>query len=245
MQMTTDARAWLDATVRRILARHPLGDPERAGVTYELMSHLHAGGEARASAAGRSEVTREDLEVALAEAGGDIGLAAAFVQPFAKPEARVLFWRRLGAFAIDALLLGIALTFLHNAFTVLLGPVLGGPSLEMRTDDAWGLFPWGYHDDSASVAVQAAIAVASAILVLGYFTWFEAREGRSLGKRALELRVQRVDGRPLTYRDAFVRNLVKLSPPILALDTLVMLLAFREQKQRVSDRIADTIVVRA
>jgi hypothetical protein len=45
MQMTTDARAWLDATVRRILARHPLGDAERAGITYELMSHLHAAGE--------------------------------------------------------------------------------------------------------------------------------------------------------------------------------------------------------
>lgn len=70
MQMTTEARAWLDATVRSILARHPLGDPERAGITYELMSHLHAAGEARAAAAGRSEVAREDLDAAVAEAGG-------------------------------------------------------------------------------------------------------------------------------------------------------------------------------
>lgn len=59
MQMNTEARAWLDTTVRRILARHPLGDPERAGITYELMSHLHAAGEAHAEAAGRTEVTRE------------------------------------------------------------------------------------------------------------------------------------------------------------------------------------------
>ncbi len=120
MQMTTDARAWLDATVRRILARHPLGDAERAGITYELMSHLHAAGEARSTAAGRSEVTREDLEAALAEAGGDDGLATAFTQPLAKPVERVLFGRRLGAFAIDALLLGIVLEFVHSMLVFLL-----------------------------------------------------------------------------------------------------------------------------
>src|SRR5439155_1700648 len=77
------------------------GDAERAGITYELMSHLHAAGEARATAAGRSEVAREDLEAALLEAGGENGLAAAFVEPLAKPVERVLFGRRLGAYVID------------------------------------------------------------------------------------------------------------------------------------------------
>src|SRR5439155_4756148 len=91
MQMTTEARTWLDSTVRRILARHPLGDAERTGITYELMSHLHAAGEARATAAGRSEVAREDL-------------AAAFVEPLAKPVERVLFGRRLGAYVIDMII---------------------------------------------------------------------------------------------------------------------------------------------
>src|SRR5919199_48833 len=109
MQMSIEARAWLDETVRRILARHSLGDAERAGITYELMSHLHAAGEARATAAGRSEVTRDDLEAALADAGGDEGLAAAFVHPLTTPVERVLFGRRLVAFALDALLLGLVL----------------------------------------------------------------------------------------------------------------------------------------
>lgn len=245
MQMTTDARAWLDSCVRRILARHPIGDPERAGITYELMGHLHAAGEARASAAGRTEVAREDLEAALAEAGGEEALAAAFVQPLAKPVVRVLFWRRLGALVIDALLLGIALSFVHGSLEFLLGPLMAsmGPAAGASRPD-W-FMPWGYHDPGLPLALQGLIALASAIVVLGYFTWFEAHEGRSLGKRALELRVVRVDGRPMTYRESFVRNLVKLAPPLLVLDTLIMLLAFQETKQRVSDRIADTIVVRA
>lgn len=246
MQMTTEARAWLDTTVKRILARHALGDPERAGITYELMSHLHAAGEARASAAGRTEVSREDLEGALFEAGGDDGLTAAFVQPLARPVERVLFARRLGAFAIDAFLLGIALAFVHGAITFLVAPFFGAaPPTAPYDDDLWGLMPWGFHDGGMPLAIQGLIASASAAVVMSYYTWFEAHEGRSLGKRALELRVMRADGRPMTYREAFIRNLSKLSPPILVLDTLVMLIFFSKDKQRVSDRIAGTIVVRA
>jgi uncharacterized RDD family membrane protein YckC len=246
MQMTTEARSWLDATVRRILARHPLGEPERAGVTYELMSHLHAAAEAHATATGRSEVTREDLEAALAKAGGDDGLAAAFVQPLSKPLERVLFWRRLGALAIDVVVLGIALTFVHGTLTaLLLLHAVDGPAPPPGRLDDWGLMPWGFHDPSLPVALQAAIAVASAVIVLGYFTWFEARDGRSLGKRAMELRVMRLDGRPMTYRESLIRNLVKLSPPFLVLDTAIMLVALRKERQRVSDKIAGTLVVRA
>lgn len=245
MQMTTEARTWLDATVRRILARHHLGDAERAGITYELMSHLHAAGEARATAMGHAEVTREDLEHALVAAGGEGELAAAFVQPLAKPLERVLFWRRFGAFAIDAFLLLIAVSVVHTAFSVLAG-VARDPAGDMDfADDGWGLLPWGFHDASFPIWLQALIALASGIVVMTYFTLLEAREGRSLGKRALDLRVVRLDGQPMTYREAFVRNLVKLSPLILFLDVLVMLIAFNKDKQRVSDRIAGTIVVRS
>lgn len=245
MQMNPEARAWLDATVRRIMARHPVGDPERAGVTYELMSHLHSAAEARAAAAGRAEVTREDLEAALAKAGGDEALAAAFVQPLAKPVERVLFARRLGAFAVDVVLLGVALTFTHNAVTFLAAPLFVGVPAPAYDDSLWGLMPWGFHDPHLPVAAQALIAAASALVALGYFTWFEGREGRSLGKRAFELRVMRVDGRPMTYRESLIRNLLKLSPLLLAFETLLMLIAGREDRQRVSDKIAGTIVVRA
>src|SRR5687768_7226207 len=107
MQMTPDARAWLDAAVQRILARHPLGDAERAGVTYEVMSHLHAAAEQKAGAAGRAQIEAGDLQMALLDMGGEAELERAFVAPLARPVERVLFARRLGAFAIDALLLGV------------------------------------------------------------------------------------------------------------------------------------------
>jgi uncharacterized RDD family membrane protein YckC len=249
MQMTTEGRTWLDATVRRILARHPLGDAERAGVTYELMSHVHAGAEAHAGTLGHTEITMQDLQAAVASSGGEDALAAAFVQPLAKPIERVLFWRRLGAFAIDALLLGIVLGFLHGTLTLLLasGHVDAAASARSSEDDfGWyGFMPWGYHDRALPAAVQLVIAGASGLLVLGYFTWLESREGRSLGKRALGLRVVRTDGLPMTTRESLLRNLVKVAPPLLVIDTLVMLVFLNKDKQRISDRIAQTIVVRA
>ena len=245
MQMTTEARAWLDATVRRILARHPLGDAERAGVTYELMSHLHAAGEAKATAAGHAEVTAGDLEAALLDAGGDDALAAAFVQPMARPVERVLFWRRLGAFAVDLLILGIALGFVHASVAFLLEPFAGhGHDPVGDADDVSWVVPYGYHDPTLDLWAQGVIALASGALVLGYFGWLEGREGRSLGKRALGLRVVRVDGKPMTLREGLLRNLAKLAPFLFLLDTLAMLVVLRKDRQRVSDKIAETMVIR-
>jgi uncharacterized RDD family membrane protein YckC len=109
----------------------------------------------------------------------------------------------------------------------------------------WQLMPWGYHDPELSFALQAVIAGASALTVLGYFTWFEVHDGRTPGKRALELRVMRVDRRPVTYRESFIRNLVKVVVPLLFVDTLLMLVAFGDDKQRGSDKLAETVVVRA
>ena len=80
---------------------------------------------------------------------------------------------------------------------------------------------------------------------MGYFTWFEGHEGRTPGKRALELRVVRVDGHPMTFRESLIRNLVKLVPALFFLDTLIMLIAFGDDKQRLSDKFAETAVVRA
>ena len=247
MQMTTDARLWLDATVRRILARHPLGDAERAGITYELMSHLHAAGEARASAEGRTEVSRGDLEAALAEAGGEGGLAQAFVQPLAKPIESAPLGRRFVALLVDGFLVLMGLTAIHTAVEVSLHLVAGvipggGPSPDAEPN--WFL-PWGFHDPTIAPIFQAVYTVLSAALVLGYFTWFEANEGRTLGKRAMELRVVRPDGTRIGYREAVIRNLSKLFPPLFFIDVLVGLIAFAGKGQRLSDKIAETIVVKA
>jgi uncharacterized RDD family membrane protein YckC len=143
-------------------------------------------------------------------------------------------------------------TILDVVLTAAVGTIPGAPPASsggMFPHDAthgWFAFlPWGFHDPSLALVGQAIMAVVSGAFVLGYFTWTEARDGASLGKRALDLRVVRVDGQPLTQRDALLRNLAKISPPFLVFDGLLMLLAWPQEKRRASDRIAGTMVVRA
>lgn len=246
MQMTPEGRAWLDDLVRRVLARHPVRDPERAGVTYELMSHVHAAAERKAVEAGRSEITADDLRLAVADAGGEDELARAFVQPMATPAERAGFWPRAFAYALDAVILGVGTWFLFAALFLALSPffALAGVRPPHLDPDEF-IFPFDGWEMLPGLGFLAAlVAVTSGVVNVAYFTFFEGREGRSLGKRALRLRVVRLDGQPMTYREALVRNVAKASGFLLLIDVLAWGLLFREDRQRASDRIAETAVIR-
>ena len=75
---------------------------------------------------------------------------------------------------------------------------------------------------------------------LVYWTSCEAQQGQSFGKRALQLRVTSVEGRPPGWRRAFVRNV--LLPLDLAIGLLLVLNTRR--RQRLGDLLARTLVVR-
>ena len=84
------------------------------------------------------------------------------------------------------------------------------------------------------------------LVQLGYVVLTEGRTGQSLGKRAVGIRVVKVDGRPIAWHDAVVRwvCLVVDNQPTLGVLGLV-LVSTRPLKQRVGDLAAGTIVVRA
>lgn len=54
--------------------------------------------------------------------------------------------------------------------------------------------------------------VLSYAILIGYFTVLEALTGRSVGKFITGTRVYRLDGQPLTWKDAFLRALIRLIP---------------------------------
>jgi uncharacterized RDD family membrane protein YckC len=70
--------------------------------------------------------------------------------------------------------------------------------------------------------------------------------GRSLGKKAMGIRVVHTDGRPISFVDSSFRNvpfLVSyLLPAALVIETIALLRA--PERQRLGDRIAGTRVVR-
>jgi uncharacterized RDD family membrane protein YckC len=89
-------------------------------------------------------------------------------------------------------------------------------------------------------------ALISFVVMFGYFVIFEILDsGRSPGKRALGIRVTRVDGSGVNFRASLVRNLLRvlyLIPIFYLVDAWLIL--GTERNQRMGDLLAGTLVVR-
>ena len=107
-------------------------------------------------------------------------------------------------------------------------------------------------------AIQAMFASApkwvSAVMILllflvfsSYFAFFEwLWSGQTPGKRWMKLRVIREDGRPITFWEAAVRNLLRVldmvPPPFYSIGLISVFSTSRDQ--RIGDLVAGTVVVR-
>lgn len=96
--------------------------------------------------------------------------------------------------------------------------------------------------------VLAVMVIFVFLIVFLYFTFFEwLWNGQTPGKRWLKLRVIREDGRPITFWEAFVRNLVRIfdmmpAPPLYSIGLISVFASNRDQ--RIGDMMAGTVVVR-
>src|SRR5688572_13611698 len=69
---------------------------------------------------------------------------------------------------------------------------------------------WGDQLTSAPKWVYAVLILVLFLIITGYFAFFEwLWNGQTPGKRWLKLRVIREDGRPVTFWEAAVRNLLR------------------------------------
>lgn len=124
--------------------------------------------------------------------------------------------KRLLAFVVDSILLGVAYTVLFGILAA-----LGDLGLAM-------LFGW----------------FVAPVLGLAYFVVFEGLYGYTPGKHVLGLVVVKSDGGNVTVGAAAIRNLLLIvdSLPFFYLLGIVLLFVTNEN-QRVGDLAADTIVV--
>jgi uncharacterized RDD family membrane protein YckC len=110
---------------------------------------------------------------------------------------------------------------------------------------AFALFSF-VHTTTAEYVATGAFAFVSFGMLFGYFILFETfGGGRSLGKLALGLRVARLDGSGVRFRESLVRNLMRILYAI-PLFYLVdgALIVWSSRNQRLGDLLAGTIVVR-
>src|SRR3989454_1543109 len=95
--------------------------------------------------------------------------------------------------------------------------------------------------------VKALLIVIVFLIVSGYFAFFEwIWNGQTPGKRWLKLRVIREDGRPITFWEAAVRNLLRtfdmMPAPFYSIGLISVFISSSDQ--RVGDMVAGTVVVR-
>jgi uncharacterized RDD family membrane protein YckC len=107
-------------------------------------------------------------------------------------------------------------------------------------------------DDSAELDA-ATFATLGLLCLIGFIAWawitalLVARNGQTIAKRLLEIKVVRSDGTPASLGRIFwLRNFVNWLLGVIPLYVLVdALFIFSERRQCLHDLIADTIVVRA
>jgi len=140
---------------------------------------------------------------------------------------------RFLACAVDHTIQVLAIALMALAFTI----VANNASLGNRLAEAP---KWVY-----------AIGIVIVFLLFsGYFVFFEwLWNGQTPGKRWLKLRVIREDGRPITFFEAVVRNLVRIldmqPAPLFPFYSVGFISVFASSKdQRVGDMVAGTVVVR-
>lgn len=101
--------------------------------------------------------------------------------------------------------------------------------------------------DSAPKWVYAVMILLLFLTFAGYFAFFEwLWSGQTPGKRWMKLRVIREDGRPITFWEASVRNLLRsldmMPAPFYSIGLISVFMNGRDQ--RVGDMVAGTVVVR-
>src|SRR5881275_886411 len=106
---------------------------------------------------------------------------------------------------------------------------------------------FGRRITNAPKWVIALLVVVQFIIINGYFAIFEwAWRGQTPGKLIMKLRVIREDGRPISFFEAMIRNLLRvvdiIFPPFYSIGLISVFASARDQ--RVGDLVAGTVVVR-
>jgi uncharacterized RDD family membrane protein YckC len=129
----------------------------------------------------------------------------------------------------------------HAIQAVSLALIAGGFLIVANSSDLEGAF------STAPKWVIAVMILALFLIFTGYFAFFEWMwSGQTPGKRWLKLRVIREDGRPITFWESSIRNLLRafdMMPGMFYSIGLISVFS-TTRDQRIGDMVAGTVVVR-
>lgn len=82
------------------------------------------------------------------------------------------------------------------------------------------------------------------LIMLAYYITLEGIFGATIGKLMIGLRVVKLDGSAINWRASVVRNLLRFVDGIVFYIVGAILIWTSPQRQRLGDRLADTVVIR-
>lgn len=125
-------------------------------------------------------------------------------------------WKRVLAYLIDVLLLSLIV------FTPLFRPLEN----EFTSGNMLDLFTT-FFDHGRTLFL---VSIIAGFLVILYWSLLEYFCGQSVGKLFLGLRVEGIRRRQISFAQAVIRNIPKISTVVLALDTLYLLIVRKGQR---------------
>lgn len=133
------------------------------------------------------------------------------------------FWIRLGALAIDTIILYI--------FAMIFAGII------------FGVSETNFNDVFALLRAEGILGLFQIAITAAYEVWFLGKFGATPGKLACHIYVVQSDGGKISYQKAFARYGAKFISSF-TLGIGYVMAAFDEEKRALHDRICDTRVVR-
>lgn len=105
------------------------------------------------------------------------------------------------------------------------------------------IFTFGEPDAEGVYALEGFAALPVFGLWLVYFPMLEGMTGQTFGKKVMGIRVVKLNGDPVGFRDALVRRLFDMVDLLFFGLVGILVMRRNDKKQRVGDLVAHTLVI--
>jgi len=164
-------------------------------------------------------------------------------QPLPEGLQPALFWRRMGAFILDSILISLGAHILRELLRMTLFPEL--PDFMQIYDTLLEQINKGTLDGRMKKFVTIVTLVYYAVFLV-YFTLCELLFSATPGKKALGLTVVSVTGEKMSAQQVLIRNAIRLFdfyPSLFFYAITLMIVSITRRQQRSGDLAAGTMVV--
>ncbi|MFB3766231.1 MAG: RDD family protein [Methanotrichaceae archaeon] len=107
---------------------------------------------------------------------------------------------------------------------------------------------FGVYTTGFTVNPQGALSgwgIVTFIIYIAYYTYLEGTRGQTIGKMAMKIKVVKEDGSRIDIGTAFVRNILRIIDGLIFYLIGAILIWTSHKKQRLGDRAAKTVVIKA